>query len=226
MTATVPTYVLLGVLTIGVAFVTLYVLTSNKISQRKAQLTTLQAELAQAQAQSERLSNYSQFAKLAQTRADTVRGLAAGRFDWHEALVDLSKVVPADTSLQTLNGSTTGTPGSSNASAATASADGSSGPAVELAGCTKSQDDVARLMSRLRLINGVTSVTLASSQKPTTGQGGGAVSVPTVSGAGSAVGCGPNAPTFDVKVLFQPLPGSGSGPQTATPGSSTAGGSK
>ena len=156
--SSLPTYLLLGVLAIGVAFVTLYVLSNNSISQRKAQLTSLQAEVAQAQAQSERLGNYSQFATLAQSRADTVRGLATARFNWYAALVDLSKVVPANTSLQTLNGSTTGVTGSGTtpaaAASASSSASGSSAPAFELTGCTKSQDDVARLMTRLRLING------------------------------------------------------------------------
>lgn len=236
--SSLPTYLLLGVLAIGVAFVTLYVLSNNSISQRKAQLTSLQAEVAQAQAQSERLSNYSQFATLAQSRADTVRGLATTRFNWYAALVDLSKVVPANTSLQTLNGSTTGVTGSGTtpaaASSASSSASGSSAPAFELTGCTKSQDDVARLMTRLRLINGVSSVTLGSTQKQSVGQPGAPVSSTTgTAGAAASQGCGPNTPTFDVKVLFQPLPGTptaGSTSGTSTPSTpstpSTSGGSK
>ena len=38
-------------------------------------------------------------------------------------------------------------------------------PAFELTGCTANQDDVARLMSRLRLINGVTRVSFSNSQE-------------------------------------------------------------
>ncbi len=38
-------------------------------------------------------------------------------------------------------------------------------PAFELTGCTVNQDDVARLMSRLRLVNRVTRVSFSNSQE-------------------------------------------------------------
>jgi hypothetical protein len=91
-------------------------------------------------------------------------------------------------------------------------------------GCTATQDDVARLMSRLRLINGVTRVTLADSLKQDSAQGGSTVASTPASGSGSgAVGCGANAPSFDLVVFFQPLPGAGTGLAGATgPGGPTA----
>jgi hypothetical protein len=91
------------------------------------------------------------------------------------------------------------------------------GPAFEMKGCTATQDDVARLMSRLRLINGVTRVTLADSLKQDSAQGGSTVaSTPATSGGGSGAGCGANAPSFDLVVFFQPLPGAGTGLAGAT----------
>jgi hypothetical protein len=75
-------------------------------------------------------------------------------------------------------------------------------------GCTQTQDDVARLMSRLRLINGVQRVTLASSVKQDGGQSGAAVSAPSSgAGAGASAGCGANAPAYDLVIFFTPLPG-------------------
>src|SRR5947209_11066911 len=89
-------------LAVALVLVVLYVLASNDVSARRAQLTTLKGEVAQAQAQVTRLGSYQQFQQLAHTRITTVEGIAATRFDWHGALADLSRVVPASTSLQSL----------------------------------------------------------------------------------------------------------------------------
>jgi Tfp pilus assembly protein PilN len=212
-----PTYALLGLLAVALLFVTLYALSANTISSRKAKLSSLRAEVTQEQALASRLATYTAFEKLASTRAETVREIAATRFNWYGALSDLAKVVPANTSLQSLYGSvapgatTSATSAGVGAGAASSLRSDLSVPAIELTGCTKTQDDVARLMSRLRVINGVTRVTLGDSQKPDS-------SVATASGATSG-GCGRNAPTFDLVIFFQAL--AGAGPTGDTPASST-----
>jgi Tfp pilus assembly protein PilN len=231
-----PVHVVLGVLVILLAYVTLYVLTGNTISQRKSQLAALHLQVSQEQAQITRLTSFTQFEKLAQQRADTVRQIAASRFDWHGALSDLSKVMPANASLESLTA--TVAPGAS-VSGAGGSAGGASSvrpdvnaPAFELKGCTATQDDVARLISRLRLINGVQRVTLEDSSK-STGEGGttGTSSTSSSTGAGAPQGgCAGNGPTFDMVVFFQPLPGapassgssSAAGAPVTTPGGATA----
>ncbi len=203
-----PSYLIVGALVIMLAFVTVYVLTSNTISSRKAKIVTLRAQVAQEQAAAARLTNYVQFAQLARTRAQTVQQIAAARFNWYSALSDLSKVVPANTSLQALAGTvvpaaTAG--GSGGGGGSTSSLRGAeTGPAFQLTGCTKNQDDVARLMSRLRVINGVTRVTLSDSQKP-----GSASSTSSVSSSSGSGGCGQNGPVFDVVVFFSPVANAG-----------------
>lgn len=205
-----PAVVVVGLLGIAVLFVTIAVLTGNTITERKAKLANLTAEVAAAQAQAAQLSNYTAFEQLARTRAETVRQIAAARFDWHAALSDLSNVVPSDTSLTSLVASVapgaTIAGGGAGAGSGVASALRSdiSVPAFELAGCTKTQDDVAKLISRLRLVNGVTRVTLGDSQKQTAAQPGTAVA-----GGSTTTGCGANAPTFDLVVFFTSLPGAG-----------------
>lgn len=209
-------HVVLGVLVIVLAYVTADVLTSNTISQRKTQLASLQAQLTQEQAQIARLNSYTQFAQLAQQRATTVRQIASSRFDWHGALTDLSKVMPANTTLESITatvapGATVsgagGSTGSSNVRGAI------NAPAFELKGCTGTQDDVARFISRLRLINDVQRVTLEDSAKASSGPGG----TTTVSSAagGASGGCAGNGPTFDLVVFFQPLPGGPTGAGSA-----------
>jgi Tfp pilus assembly protein PilN len=195
-----PTYLLLGALAIAVGLVTLYVLASNDVSQRQAKVTTLQSEVAQVQARSSSLNQYAQFSQMTQSRVSSVRQLASGRFDWHATLAQISQVVPKNTSLATL----TGTAATSAAGAATSTSTGApTGTSIALTGCTKSQPDVAKLMSRLRLIDGVDSVTLNSSTKQES-----AGSPPAAgSSAGSpGQGCGNGTPSFNLQITFASHP--------------------
>jgi Tfp pilus assembly protein PilN len=204
-----PAHAVLGLLVIVLAYVTVYVVTSNSISDHKAELASAQQQVSQVQAQITRLNSYAQFEKLAQERAATVRQIAATRFDWHGALSDLSKVVPANTSLQSL----VATAASTTSGSGGASAGGSGGnvrgainaPAFQLKGCTHTQDQVAQLMSRLRLVNGVTRVTLEDSTAQASGGTGAAVSSSAGSTGSSAGGCPANGPSFDMVVFFQPV---------------------
>lgn len=207
-----PAYLVLGLLVVALGFVTLYVLTNNTIASRKAQLAQVNAEITQAQARAQHLANYVSFEQLAQTRAQTVRQIASARFDWYGALSDLSKVVPANTSLESLSGSVA--PGANAGGSSSGGSGGSlraaiSAPAFELSGCTQSQDDVARLMSRLRLIRGVTRVTLSDSQKTQSTAGSTVTSSSSTNSDTSGSGCGANGPSFDLVVFFQPLANAG-----------------
>jgi Tfp pilus assembly protein PilN len=199
-----PTYLLLGALAAALALVTVYVLANNSISERQARVTTLQAEIAQTQARSSGLSHFAQFSQMTQSRIASVRQLAATRFDWHATMTQISQVVPANTTLQTLNGAaaSTGTGTAGTAAPTSTSAGAASGTSVEITGCTKTHDDVARLMSRLRLVDGVAGVTLSSSQKQTSGAGSAATG--SASGGASSTSCGSNAPSFDMKIAFSP----------------------
>jgi Tfp pilus assembly protein PilN len=209
----VPVYVLLGFLAAALALVTMYVLANNSISSRTAKLNNLKTEVTQEQAAVARLGEFTKFAALAQTRISTVQSIAAARFDWHTALSDLSKVVPANTTLQSVVGSVV--PGATSGGSGSAGTGGLrsdvTAPAFELSGCTRSQDDVAKLMSQLRLINGVTRVTISDSQMSNT------ASAPATSGV-AAQGCGANTPNFDLVVFFQPVANAGPSGVTAVAG--------
>lgn len=201
------------VLAAAVVLMLIGVLTSNTISDRKAQLQSLQAQVAQATATAQRLAPYTTFIAQARQREEAVRQTAAGRFDWQTALAQLSRVVPADASFQSLNATaSTGTAGAAGAGASGGIRGAINAPAFEITGCTASQDEVARLMGRLRLISGVTRVTLGSSQK--SGSSASAESPKT----GTASGCRPNTPTFDLVVFFTPLPAAGPTGATSTTG--------
>jgi Tfp pilus assembly protein PilN len=211
----VPVYVLLGFLAAAVALVTIYVLTNNSISSRTATLANLKTEVTQEQAAVARLGEFTKFSQLAQTRISTVQSIAAARFDWNGALSDLAKVIPANTTLQSVVG--TVVPGA-NSGGTGSGGTGSirsdiSAPAFELSGCTRSQDDVAKLMSQLRLINGVTRVTISDSQMSS--------SSAASSAGGSTQGCGANAPNFDLVVFFSPVANAGPAGVTSVAGVSS-----
>lgn len=213
-----PSHFVIALLVVALGFVTLYVLSSNTVSQRQSQLAGLKQDYTRIQAQVARLNDYSQFEQLAQKREETVREIAASRFDWHSALSDLSKVVPANTSLQSLEAtvSPTVSGGGGSSTGGGAVRGDISAPAFELKGCTGTQDEVAQLMSRLRVINGVTRVTLEDSAKSAT-------TTPTVSTSGSGQSaCPASGPTFDMVVFFQP----GAGVLGTTGTTSTSGSTK
>jgi Tfp pilus assembly protein PilN len=200
------TYALLGVLVAAVALVTFYVATNNSVTSRKAQIADLQSQLTSAQNEANQLTTYATFVTAAQQRVQTVEGIANTRFDWHQALGELAQVVPANTALQTVNATVVPGAGSGGSGGNGLRAD-LPGPAFEITGCTSTQDDVARLVSRLRTMPDVTRVGLSSATKSTATSGGSSTST-------SAVGCAGNAPTFQIVVFFKPV--NGAGPSGAT----------
>ena len=188
-------YVIVGLLAAAVLLVAIDVITANTIAQRRARVGQLQRQAQSERALAARLSPYTQFAQLAAARTSTVREIAAARFDWHGALLELSRVVPAGTSLSSLVGTVAPGTSLSGPSGGVDLRGDVSAPAFELAGCAGSQDDVARLMSRLRLMSDVTRVSLEDAS-----QGG---------GASSSGGCPASASAFNIVVWFEPLPTAG-----------------
>jgi Tfp pilus assembly protein PilN len=229
-----PGSAIVGLLALAVGLVTIYVVTTNSVTDQKSKLASLQRQVPAVQAMSAELTPYTAFAGLAQQRAQTVSTIASGRFDWAASMDDLAKVVPANTSLQSLS-ATAGT--GTTAGAATAASPATTGgsgvrgalpnPAFELRGCTGSQDDVARLMSRLRLMNGVLRVTLGNATKQAAATAGSTgAPAPSSGAAGSAAGsCPTNGSSFDLVVFFngaQPAGGSTASASASGPPSPTA----
>jgi hypothetical protein len=186
-------YLVLGVLALAVAAFAGYVLTTNTVKQRQADLEAAQQRTAAATAKANALQPYADFETLANARVETVRGLAAARFDWERAISDVSLATPRDVKLQSLNGDM-GLPGASSASGGDPLRSSIAAPAITMVGCAPSQTDVAQMMSRLRTVQGVTRVALSKSEKPA-----------LAATAGSAVSaCGKGTPpSFSVVVFFE-----------------------
>jgi Tfp pilus assembly protein PilN len=180
-------YVVLGALALCIGMLAVYVMASNTVKQKQADLTDVTAQAETAVQAAAKLKPYADFEATAQARVETVRGLAAARFDWEQALRDLSRAVPGDVKLQSLNGDmglpgTTGTSGDPLRGSIQA-------PAISLGGCAPTQTSVARLLARLRAVDGVTRVSLSKSEK-----GDGDV---------DSACAGSNPPQFSAVVFFE-----------------------
>jgi Tfp pilus assembly protein PilN len=162
-------YVALGGLAVAVVAVALYVVTGNTVTERQAQLAQVTQQAQATAAAAAQAAPYRSFAQLRQARIATVRQIADSRFNWSDAFYKVAQVLPRDVWLTSL--SATVRPGISIPGGGTTSAGGSSlrgslaNPAIEMLGCTTGQDEVARVMARLRLIDTVSQVSLQSSTK-------------------------------------------------------------
>jgi Tfp pilus assembly protein PilN len=191
-------FVLLGALAFCVVALAGYVLTTNVVKERETRLAEVSAQSAATLKRAADLKPYADFQVLTEARVGTVQGLANSRFDWEQGLRDLSRAMPANVHLTSLTGSLGSAAGGSGLRGAI------NAPAFEISGCTKSQPAVARLMSRLRNIDGVTRVSLSKSEKPedTAGAGADPEAAPVDVTAGSTCGKG-TPPAFEIVVFFE-----------------------
>jgi Tfp pilus assembly protein PilN len=211
-------YIALGALALCVLGLAGHVLTTNDIKQHQSDLEAAEARVAVVQREVAQLKPYADFASMAAGRIATVNELAAQRFDWENALRDLARALPEDVSVQELSGSISSQGGGSNPLRGALNV-----PAIEVAGCTSDQPAVARAMSRLRAVDGVTRVSLATSTKAEQQDvpAADAASVDEVTGC---EGAGKSDPTdFNVVVFFENDAAKAAEPSAPAPGGSAAG---
>jgi Tfp pilus assembly protein PilN len=216
-------YLLVGALALALGAVTMVVLTNNKISDKKEQITQLKAQDAAAKAQADQFASFSNFASLESQRTATVKSLADSRFDWPRVMRELARVIPNDVWLTNLSGSVSpdvSTESSSSSSGSGVSLDTTSitGPSLQLTGCAASQDSVARFLSALRDIDGITRVGLGNSDLPDDTSG----SSSSGDSAGGGTGCDVRnfIATFNIVAAFDavpPPPVPGASPTASTP---------
>lgn len=164
MDRSIGSHVVIASLALLAVFAAVWTITSRQVDTRGAELIRVNAEAQAAEKRAAGAAEYVKFTELARNRKATVMSLSATRFDWAHALHEISRVLPGDVWLMQLDG----TSGASS-SAPTPATSAAPAPSFELQGCTRSQADVARLMTRLRAVDRVRSVGLTSSIKPDTG---------------------------------------------------------
>jgi Tfp pilus assembly protein PilN len=184
----------LGALAFCVLALAAYVLTTNTIKDRQAELDQVTAQAASVTQHAAQLKPFADFQAQAAQRVATVRDLASARFDWEQALRDISRAVPGNVTLTSLTGTVSAENGSGGSSARAAIA----APAIELKGCTTGQRAVADLLSRLRTVDGVSRVSLSKSDRPEV------AATASSSGASAVPGCpSGRPPSFEIVVFFE-----------------------
>jgi hypothetical protein len=218
-------YGVLGLIAGLAVLALLFGIAHHQISSRRAQLASITAQTAQAQQAASQLTPYTSFMALREERRKAVAQLVESRFDWAHAFHELGRVLPLGASIASLEGtvgsasgsssgaspsSTSAAPASSTtpagAAAVTSSTPPGSVPTFTIGGCAISQSEVALTLLRLRLIDGVSSVSLKSSTKaPSSG-----------ASKASEGACGSGKPTFSAQITFDPLPSTAGASASAT----------
>jgi Tfp pilus assembly protein PilN len=147
-------YIVVGVLAVLLVGVVMLVLANNDISDREAEVTSLEAERATAVAEAEELAPYASFQQVSEERTATISSLADSRFDWPRVIRQLSLILPPEVYLTSLTGSAGGGSGGATEVA---------GPSLTLTGCAPGQNTVAAFVAALKEIDGVTRVGLNQS---------------------------------------------------------------
>ena len=203
-------YVLLGGLAVLVGLVGAWALSGRTLSQHRSELKALSSQIERARTQlAQRSPGKPTDAALGQQRLATVRQLAAARTDWAKTLDAVARTLPAHTVLDGLTAATSPTAAPGGGGGAGAIASSSTGPSVQLSGCSPSQKAVALLMPRLRVVPGVQRVSLVSATAADTGNG---------------VSQDCNGVTFALVLFLEPVAGAPVTPGTApaTPGAAPA----
>lgn len=210
-------YILVGALVAVLAGVALLVTTGNQVTERETEVAQLKREDAAARREARRLAPYVQFQTLHEQRLATVSSLADSRFDWERVIRELSLVLPSDVWLTELSASASGEAEGGDSGLRSSIV----GPAMELEGCAVGQESVARFVTVLKDIDGVTRVAVASSNLPSKGEGEVSAGGEENEG-GSECRTRKNIAMFNIVVAFDaaPIPitaeGEGEAPATAT----------
>jgi Tfp pilus assembly protein PilN len=195
--AGLTSYILLAVLALVVAVGAAFTLVNRNLSDRRKELADVQARVQTANNEAQALKAYTAFTTVREQRSETVRSLATSRFDWAHALHEVARTIPSDAWLTAMRASVT--PSTAvEGGVADPLRSAVQAPAIEIVGCTTSQDKVASVISSLRRADGVQRISLSSSERLDAGGAG-------ASGSGGGGDCrngNSRFPKFSMTLFF------------------------
>jgi Tfp pilus assembly protein PilN len=158
-------YLTVGALAAILIAVVAVVSTNNSIGDRRGELASLEQRKSAADTKLKSLQSFASMRSIADQRTATVSNLAGSRFDWVRVMDEFSRILPSDVWLVGMTA--TVRPGVEVDSGAKVSTRSEvDGPALEIVGCTTSQNAVAGFVSDIKDIDGVTRVGVSSSKRP------------------------------------------------------------
>ena len=191
-------WILVGGLALLVLLVAGVVVTNKDVADKEAELAALEATEAELSARAESLAAFTGFQQIRDARVQTVAALAESRFDWQRVMEELARVIPAHVWLVKLSGTAGTTEDSGEAAAATAI------PTLEMTGCARSQRAVARMISAIGDIDGVTRVSATRSEKADDSASGATTGATSSSGNTADADCRTRSyvAEFDLTAVF------------------------
>ena len=158
-------YLVVGALLASVIAMLVYAVLVGGVHSDEAELASLKDETAQADARTNALRPYGDFADMKDERARSIRTVADTRFDYERLTRQLARILPAGVWIGHLEVA----PAPPEQDVLEAGADPVTGaseppPAMTVSGCASSQDVVADTLDRLRALTGATDVALGSSK--------------------------------------------------------------
>lgn len=201
-------YGVLGALALLLVMVLVAISYSNKLKTIEDQTAAIQAE---AQGHRTKVAaaatSPDEIAADVKSRTLLVGGLAKTRFPWGDALYDLSRAIPSDTTLDEIT-----------VKSGTADGEASSGSTMALTGCTSSWVGYSRFMTWLKTMPGVAKVESTSSAVAASSGGDDEDSKRTEN-------CGPAPLAYVLEVTYLPRKIDLLGLPKPDPGAGNAGGS-
>jgi hypothetical protein len=194
-------YVVLGGVACIGGLAALYGLAEREVASKEGEAVKLEAQARALQARASGLAAYKAFIALRQQRETEILSLINSRFNWAHLLAELSADLPRGATVTNVSG-TIGGPSNGSGSSSGAPKGGAVGsstppgslPSLALSGCAPSGGGLPKVLSRLRLIEGVRTVELKSGTKT-----GGTSST-------STAGCASGEYSFSITVSFSPMP--------------------
>lgn len=185
-------YGVIGALALLLVIVIVSIHYSNRLQTIEDQTAAITAEAQSYRTKVAAIATSpDQIAADVKSRTLLVGGLAKTRFPWGDALYDLSRAIPADTTLNAI------TVSSSSGASSTSSGDASSsGAGMELTGCTSGWVGYSRFMTWLKTMPGVEKVeSTTSTVAASSGENG---------TSERTENCGPAPLTFALNVSYSP----------------------
>lgn len=189
-------YGIVGGLGLLLVMVLLAVFYSNQATTLGDEAAALQAEAQRQQTTVKPVQSFNDFADVVHKRTLLVGGLAESRFPWDTALKNLSKSMPEDVTLDSINAATGG-----------GTADNANAATMSLKGCVASWVGLSRFTVRMRNMPGVKEVTgdtSTSDEGVNTSSGGSGSSGSAAADARRKKNCGLAPITFGVQVIYDP----------------------
>lgn len=201
--------------------VSIYALAGRDVKNAEQEVATIEVAAQQYQAAAQQYASYESAAAEATARIAAVKGLSEARFDWAGSMRDLSRIVPSTTQVYELSANVRPAVGSPKTTSSLR--DALPVPAITIRGCSRTQETVADLMTRLQAMRRVTQVTLENSERSADAEPSAADPSGQNASAVDSSGCSLTSKshyTFTLVVFFAPgasQPGADAAPGS-TPG--------